>query len=102
LDYDTLSITTIRGVGGMDLIAHVVVEYLITGIVMFFVYVNWVQSVRPVVLRGLRMIFESTQVPYPTTVVHIERKVGKLPELIEYHNTTLRVLGQVVVRYLKG
>jgi len=48
------------------------------------------------------MIFESTQVPYPTTVVHTGRKVGKLPELIEYHNTTLRELGEVLVRYLKG
>jgi calcium permeable stress-gated cation channel len=48
--------------------------------------------------EGLRMIFESLQVPYPTTVMHIGRKVGKLPELIEYHNTTVRVLEQVLVR----
>jgi len=41
-------------------------------------------------------------VPYPTTAVHIGRKVGKLPELIEYHNTTVRELEQVLVRYLKG
>ena len=46
LDYDILSITTIHGVDGVDLITHVVVEYLIMGIVMFFVYVNWVLIVR--------------------------------------------------------
>jgi len=48
------------------------------------------------------MIFESSQVQYPTTVVHIGKKVGKLPELIEYHDTTVGVLVQVLVRYLQG
>jgi hypothetical protein len=129
-DYTILSMMTIRDVGGSYLLAHVVVEYLITFLVMFFVYTNWTQMLR---LRhawfrspeyqqsfyartltimhvpkkfqsdeGIRAIFEGTQVPYPTTAVHIGRKVGKLPELIEYHNTTVRELEQVLVRYLKG
>jgi len=129
-DYDILSMLTIRDVSGQLLFAHVAVSYIITALVMFFVYINWVQMVK---LRhewfrspeyaqsfyartltilhvpksfqsdeGLRAIFESTKVPYPTTAVHIGRKVGKLPELIEYHNTTVRELEQVLVRYLKG
>lgn len=52
--------------------------------------------------EGIRAIFESVQVPYPTTSVHIGRKVGRLPELIEYHNTAVRELEQVLVTYLKG
>jgi calcium permeable stress-gated cation channel len=129
-DYDILSMLTIRDVSGQMLIAHVAVSYIITGLVMFFVYINWVQMVKlrhewfrspeyaqsfyartltilhvPKTFQsdeGLRAIFESTKVPYPTTAVHIGRKVGKLPELIEYHNTTVRELEQVLVRYLKG
>ncbi|OBZ69734.1 hypothetical protein A0H81_10261 [Grifola frondosa] len=52
--------------------------------------------------EGLRAIFESVQVPYPTTSVHIGRKVGRLPELIEYYNDTVKQLEQVLVTYLKG
>ena len=51
---------------------------------------------------GIRAIFESVQVPYPTTSVHVGRKVGRLPELIEYHNMAVRELEQVLVTYLKG
>lgn len=51
---------------------------------------------------GIQAIFESVQVPYPTSAVHIGRRVGKLPELIEYHNTTVREFEQILVRYLKG
>lgn len=47
-------------------------------------------------------MFDSTKMPYPTTSVHIGRKVGKLPELIEYHNQTVRDFEQVLVKYLKG
>jgi len=41
------------------------------------------------------------EVPYPTTSVHIGRKVGDLPELIEYHNETVKELEHVLVKYLK-
>jgi hypothetical protein len=129
-DRDILSMLTIRDVGDQYLFIHVGVTYLITGLVMFFIFINWKQIVR---LRhdwfrspeyaqsfyartltvmhvpkkfqtdeGIRAIFESVQVPYPTTAVHIGRRVGKLPELIEYHNTTVRELEQILVRYLKG
>ena len=126
---DVLSMLTIRSVGGNWIIAHVVVTYMITFLVIGFVYVHWREVVRlrrewfrspeyiqsfyartlmvtevPRKLQsdeGLRAIFESVQVPYPTTSVHIGRKVGRLPELIEYHNDAVRELEQVLVKYLK-
>jgi hypothetical protein len=52
--------------------------------------------------EGLKAIFEGLGVPYPTTSVHIGRKVGKLPDLIEYHNQTVREFEEVLVKYLKG
>ena len=52
--------------------------------------------------QGLKSLFESLRVPYPTTAVHIGRRVGQLPELIEYHNQAVRDLEEVLVRYLKG
>lgn len=127
---DILSMLTIRDVGGNLLFIHVAVTYLITFLVCGMVYLHWQQILRlraawfrsPEYLQsfyartlvilhvpkdyksdqGIRQIFESTRVPYPTTSVHIGRKVGKLPELIEYHNQTVRQLEQVLVKYLKG
>ena len=127
---DILSMLTIRDVHDDMLIAHVVVDYLITFIVIAFVYVHWREVVRlrrewfrspeyiqsfyartlmvtevPKKLQsdeGLRAVFESVQVPYPTTSVHIGRKVDRLPDLIEYHNDAVRELEAVLVRYLKG
>ena len=52
--------------------------------------------------EGIRSIFESVQVPYPATSVHIGRRVGRLPELIEYHNDAVKELEQVLVRYLRN
>ncbi len=52
--------------------------------------------------EGIRVIFDSVQVPYPTTSVHIGRRVGNLPHLIEVHNNTVRAFEQVLVGYLKG
>ncbi|KAH7927441.1 DUF221-domain-containing protein [Leucogyrophana mollusca] len=129
-DRDVLSMLTIRDVSGSYLFAHVAVTYAISAAVMFFVWRNWKSMLRlrqewfrspeyvqsfyartlavmhvPKKLQsdeGIRAIFESVQVPYPTTSVHIGRKVGRLPELIEYHNTAVRELEQVLVTYLKG
>lgn len=129
-DRNVLTILTLRDVSGNILAAHVAMIYVITGLVMFFVYINWAQMVRlrhewfrspehiqsfyartlavmqvPKKLQsdeGIRAIFESVQVPYPTTSVHINRRVGKLPHLIEYHNNTVRELEHLLVRYLKG
>ncbi|KAI0919073.1 hypothetical protein AcW1_003454 [Taiwanofungus camphoratus] len=127
---DVLSMMTIRNVSGNLLFVHVAVTYVISGLVMGFIWLNWKEVVRlrrewfrspeyiesfyartlmvnqvPKKMQsdeGIRAIFQSVQVPYPTTSVHIGRKVAKLPELIEYHNTTVRELEQVLVTYLKG
>ncbi|GLB37735.1 putative cytosolic domain of 10TM putative phosphate transporter [Lyophyllum shimeji] len=127
---DILSMLTIRDVGGNLLYAHVAVTYLITLMIIAFVEIHWRAMVklrhawfrspeylesfyaRTLTVRrvpkknqsdeGLKAVFESTKVPYPTTSVHIGRKVGKLPDLIEYHNTTVREFEAVLVKYLKG
>lgn len=52
--------------------------------------------------QGIAGLFAGLQVPYPATSVHIGRHVGDLPDLVEYHNNTVRELEQVLVRYLKG
>ncbi|KAI9441650.1 DUF221-domain-containing protein [Lactarius indigo] len=127
---DVLSMLTIRDVGGNFLWAHVGMVYVITGIVIVVVWFHWTAMVRLraqffrspeyvqsfyartlIVTRvskklqsdeGIRAIFDSVQVPYPTTSVHIGRRVGKLPHLIEVHNNTVRAFEHVLVRYLKG
>ncbi|KAI0090701.1 DUF221-domain-containing protein [Irpex rosettiformis] len=127
--HDDLSVMTIRDVSGDILFVHVAVTYLICFIVMGFVWVNWRAVIRlraewfrsPEYIKsfyartlmitgvsrklqsdeGLRAIFQSTQAPYPTTAVHIGRQVGKLPDLIEYHNEAVRELEKMLVKYLK-
>ncbi|KAJ3936997.1 MAG: hypothetical protein NXY57DRAFT_35556 [Lentinula lateritia] len=127
---DILSILTIRDVSGKILFVHVAVSYLITFLIIGLVYIHWkkmvelrrqwyrspeyVQSFYARTLQvtqvpkkyqsdeGIRAIFETYKVPYPTTSVHIGRKVGRLPELIDYHNTTVRELETYLVKYLKN
>jgi hypothetical protein len=127
---DILSMLTIRDVSGDLLYAHVAVTYLITFLIMYCVYVHWKEMVRlrhawfrsPEYAEsfyartlqilhvpkknqsdeGIKAIFDTVKMPYPTTSVHIGRKVGKLPDLIDYHNTTVRELEAVLVKYLKG
>lgn len=127
---DVLSMLTIRDVGGNFLWAHVGMVYVVTGIVIVVVWFHWTAMVRLraqffrspeyaqsfyartlIVTRvskklqsdeGIRAIFDSVQVPYPTTSVHIGRRVGNLPHLIEVHNNTVRAFEHVLVRYLKG
>ncbi|EIW54410.1 DUF221-domain-containing protein [Trametes versicolor FP-101664 SS1] len=128
---DALSMLTIRDLEKSNWIfAHITVTYGITFIVMAFVWWNWREVVRlrrdwfrsPEYIQsfyartlmvtdvpkkmmsdeGLRAIFESVQVPYPTTSVHIGRRVGRLPDLVEYHNNAVRDLEAVLVKYLKG
>ena len=128
-DRDALSFLTIRDVQGKILFVHVGMTYIITFTVIGFVWFNWKQVVRlrnawfrsPEYVQsfyartlmvhqvpkkfqsdeGIRAIFESVQVPYPTTSVHIGRRVGKLPELLEFHNETVKELEAVLVEYLK-
>jgi hypothetical protein len=126
---DILSMLTIRNVSGNILWAHVGMVYVITAIVIVVVWFHWTAMVRLraqffrspeyvqsfyartlIVMRvpkklqsdeGIQAIFESVQVPYPTTSVHIGRRVGTLPELIEVHNHNVREFEKVLVRYLK-
>jgi hypothetical protein len=125
---DVLSMLTIRDVKGNTLYIHVAVSYLITILVIGFVYIHgramvklrnqWFKSpeyigsfysrtlsITNVPKRhqtdgGLNVILQT--MPYPVTSVHMARTVGDLPELIEYHNQTVRDLEAVLVRYLKG
>jgi len=127
---DPLSMLTIRDVGGNYLWAHVGMVYVVTAIVIVTVWFHWSAMIRlriqffrspeyhqsfyartltvrrvPKKLQsdqGIKTIFDSVQVPYPTTAVHVGRRVGNLPHLIETHNNTVRQFEQVLVRYLKG
>ncbi|KZT39324.1 DUF221-domain-containing protein [Sistotremastrum suecicum HHB10207 ss-3] len=129
-DRDPLSQMTIAKVGGKILFVHVGISYLICFAVMGFTYFHWKRMVElryqffrsdeyvqsfyartlmvskvPKQLQsdeGLRSLFASLQVPYPTTSVHIGRRVGRLPELIKYHNDAVCELEQVLVTYLRG
>ncbi|KAH9855932.1 DUF221-domain-containing protein [Lenzites betulinus] len=130
-DRDVLSMLTIRDLEKTDWVfAHIAMTYVITFVIMGFVWWHWRAVVRlrrdwfrsPEYIQsfyartlmvtdvpkkmqsdeGIRAVFESVQVPYPTTSVHIGRKVGRLPELIEYHNDAVRDLEAVLVKYLKG
>lgn len=128
-DRDALSMLTLRDIDTHILFVHVAGTYVITFILMAFVWKNWKDVIRlrnewfrsPEYVRsfyartlmitqvprkyqsdeGLRAIFESVQAPYPTTGVHIGHHVGKLPELVEYHNENVRELEAVLVKYLK-
>jgi calcium permeable stress-gated cation channel len=127
---DILSMLTIRDVSGNVLWAHVGMVYVITAVVIVVVWFHWTAMVRLraqffrspeytlsfyartlIVMRvpkklqsdeGIRAIFDSVQVPYPTTSVHVSRRVGDLPRLVDAHNNTVREFEQVLVRYLKG
>ncbi|KAL5521409.1 hypothetical protein ACEPAG_9335 [Sanghuangporus baumii] len=126
---DFLSMLTLRNLSGSVLYVHVAASYVFTFLVMFFVWVNWkrmlalrlkwfrspeyIQSfyARTLMIQkvpkkyqsdeGIRSVLESMQVPYPATSVHIGRRVGRLPELIEFHNDAVRDLEKILVRYLK-
>jgi hypothetical protein len=120
---------TIRDVKGNSIYAHVAVSYLITILVIGFIYIHgramvelrnqWFKS--PEYMRsfyartlsitnvpkklqqddGLNEILGKS-LPYPITSVHMARTVGDLPQLIEYHNQTVRDFEAVLVKYLKG
>ncbi|KAI9455648.1 hypothetical protein F5148DRAFT_984707 [Russula earlei] len=126
---DTLSMLTIRDVGGNILWAHVGMVYVITGVVIVVIWFHWTAMVRlrkqffrspeyalsfyarTLIVRrvpkklqsdeGIKAIFDSVQVPYPTTAVHIGRHVGKLHEMIQNHNEAVSQFERVLVRYLK-
>ena len=126
---DVLTMLTLRDVEGGFLFAHVAATYVFTGLVIGFVWFNWKKMLelryawfrspeymqsfyaRTLMVQkvpkkyqsdeGILSILESVQIPYPATSVHIGRRVGRLPEKIEFHNDAVRKLEQVLVRYLK-
>lgn len=51
--------------------------------------------------EGLQSLLLGLNVPYPTTAVHIGRRVGHLTELVEAHNDAVRELEQVLTTYTK-
>ncbi|OAV94050.1 hypothetical protein PTTG_06749 [Puccinia triticina 1-1 BBBD Race 1] len=127
---NTLAMVSISNVRGSFLYVHVVYGYLVTFIVLYVIYVNyktvvrlrwqWFRSpeyqnaiyARSIMMThvgskhmsdpGLQTLLSQLQIPYPTTAVHIGRRVGMLAFLIERHNQTVRDLEQVLVTYLKG
>ena len=52
--------------------------------------------------EGVLSLLTSLNVPYPTTSVHIGRKVGQLAELVEAHNDAVRELEKVLTTYTKN
>lgn len=50
---------------------------------------------------GLAGLLASLNIPYPTTAVHIGRRVGALPALIKKHNETVKELEEVLTTYLR-
>ncbi|SNX85875.1 uncharacterized protein MEPE_04584 [Melanopsichium pennsylvanicum] len=51
---------------------------------------------------ALGALLSELKMPYPTTEVHIGRRVGVLPDLIEKHNDLVRELERVLAKYLKN
>ncbi|KAF8316081.1 DUF221-domain-containing protein [Clavulina sp. PMI_390] len=124
-----LSMLTVQDVKGDYLFVHVAATYLCTFAVMGFCWWHWRAVVqlrhqwfrsdeytksfyaRTLMVQhvprkmqsdeGLQSLFEQLRVPYPTTAVHIGRRVGNLPDLIEYHNKAVRELEGYLVMYLK-
>lgn len=52
--------------------------------------------------QGLLKLMDSYNVKHPISQAHIARKVGGLPELIKKHETAVRKLESILVKYLSG
>ncbi|CDR88683.1 uncharacterized protein SPSC_05515 [Sporisorium scitamineum] len=52
--------------------------------------------------NALGAVLSELKMPYPTTEVHIGRRVGLLPDLIDKHNDLVRELEHVLAKYLKN
>ncbi|KAK0486130.1 DUF221-domain-containing protein [Armillaria novae-zelandiae] len=119
-----------RDVKGSSLYGTIAVSYLITALVIILVYIYWRKMVQlrkdwfrspeyqnsfyartlsithvPKKLqsdKGIHSILDTVKMPYPATAVHISRKVGVLPDLIKYHNQTVREFEAVLVKHLKN
>ena len=51
---------------------------------------------------GLAHLLRSLKIPYPTTAVHIGRRFGALPSLINVHSSAVKALERVLTNYLKN
>ncbi|PWN43269.1 DUF221-domain-containing protein [Ceraceosorus guamensis] len=120
---------TIQAVSGGAIWAHVIMSYVATGVIIFFLIINYRKMVQlrwawfrspeyqdqfyartlmmtnvPKQLQSdaaLSGLLSTIGMPYPTTEVHIGRVVGALPDLIEKHEETVRNLERVLARYLR-
>ncbi|GAA6054809.1 hypothetical protein JCM3770_007445 [Rhodotorula araucariae] len=129
-DRNYLLMLTMSQVRGNWLWAHVAVTYVITGITLFFVWRyyaavvrlrwQWFRSpayqdmlyARSLMIThvnkkyqtdaGLHSLLASLKIPYPTTAVHIGRRVGALRTLIKKHNEAVTELEKVLTRYLRN
>ncbi|KAH8929123.1 DUF221-domain-containing protein [Atractiella rhizophila] len=127
---DFFTSITIKNVRGNALYGHVAAAYVVTIIVYFFLWRNYSKmlelrwryfrsneyqrmlSARSIIAtqipknlqsdQGLMQIFSNLQIPYPTTAIHIGRRVGDIPKLLEQHNDSVRQLEQVLTTYLKN
>ncbi|GAA5827661.1 hypothetical protein JCM11251_001775 [Rhodosporidiobolus azoricus] len=121
---------TMNNVSGNWLWAHVVGTYVITLLVFWWVWTNYAHIVklrwqwfrspayqealyaRSLMVTqvhrkfqsdaGLGGLLQSLNIPYPTSAVHIGRRVGQLPALITKHNEAVKQLEEVLTKYLKN
>ncbi|KAJ7076822.1 DUF221-domain-containing protein [Mycena belliarum] len=126
---DALSMLTIRDLKGSAIYGHVAISYLITILVLGLVFLHgramvklrnqWFKSpeymqsfyARTLAITnvpkrlqtdaGLNEIIGNAS-PYPVTSIHMARTVGELPQLIEFHNQTVRDFEAILVKYLKA
>ncbi|KAH8115331.1 hypothetical protein DFH11DRAFT_1877093 [Phellopilus nigrolimitatus] len=117
---DVLSMLTLRDVSGSVLFVHVAATYVFTFLVLFFVWVNWRRMVqlrrawfrspeymesfyaRTLMVLKVPRKYHSDEAsaasssPYrsrtPRRACNVGRRVGRLPELIEFHNNAVREL----------
>ncbi|KAK1234247.1 hypothetical protein PQX77_002554 [Marasmius sp. AFHP31] len=109
---DLLSKLSIRDVKGNLTYVHIAIAYLITAFVLALVwYLNSFHA-RTITIThvprrmrsdaGISRVLQGVNMPYPTTSVHIGHHVGQLPELIEYHNQTVREFERVLMKFFQG
>jgi hypothetical protein len=128
--YNILTAMTIQDVQGVRLWAHIGAIYIITAVLASLVFHHWrvVYKFRNRWFRsseyqrlfhartlcitnipekrqsdaGLYGIFNGMQLPYPVTSVHIGKRVGHLPELIDQHNELVEEFEKMLQNHLQG
>lgn len=126
---DVFGMLTIQNVEGNILFVHVAITYIIHLVAYYFIWKNSRRMVdlrwkffrskdyqnslhaRSIMItqvskkdqsdERLQQLIASLQVPYPTTAVHVGRKVGDVPTLIEDHSETVKSFEQKLTTYIK-